>query len=219
MENQNPETPIDVTAPSADASQVTTVSEDVTNAGIQGEQTVPLTRFQEVNNGLKAEREARTALEERLAAIEQSTASSNSDEEEIDPDVQKILDAYAKKNGLVSKADLEAERSAIEARTQAQQDVAELTRTLKGYDHEKVLSYAKETGLSLNSKADLQAAFRNMNYETEIENARKAAIAEFQESGRQTGETTGSTAPRSSGTEEVQGTKSRIAAARQRLGL
>lgn len=219
METNNQDTPIDVTASSADADQVTTVSEDVTNSGTQGEQTVPLTRFQEVNNGLKAEREARTQLEERLASLEQSTASTQNDEDEIDPDVQKILDIYAKKQGFVSKAELEAERKATELKLQVQQDVADLSKELKGYDHSKVLEYANEQGLSINSKADLKSAFTLMNYTNDIENARKAAVAEFQESGRITGETTGSSAPRTQESQEVQGTRSRIAAARAKLGV
>jgi hypothetical protein len=221
MENQNPTTPIDVTAPSAEstATQTPIVSEDVTNTGSQEEQSVPLTRFQEVNNGLKAEREARTQLEERLAAIEQSTSSTQNDELEIDPDVQKILDTYAKKNGFVSKADLEAVERAAEVKLQVQQDIADLSKELKGFDYNKVLEHAKSEGLSINSKADLKSAYITMNYTNDLENARKAAVAEFQESGRVTGETTGSTAQRAPEVQQAQGTKSRITAARERLGL
>lgn len=217
MENQNPGTPPDVTAPSADATQAPTGSEAVINSGQPEEQTVPFTRFQEVNNGLKEEREARTQLEERLAALERPQPPQN-DEPDIDPDVKKLLDSYVSKNGFVKKADLEAAEQATALKLQVQQDIADLGKELQGFDYNKVLGHAKSEGLSLNSKADIKSAFIHMNYQNDIENARKAAVAEFQESGRMTGETTGSSGPRTPETPEPQGIKARISAARERLG-
>ncbi|HWT40189.1 MAG TPA: hypothetical protein VN081_02880, partial [Dongiaceae bacterium] len=199
------------------ATTAPTVSEDVTNPGTPEEQSVPFSRFQEVNNGLKEEREARAQLEERLAAIE--AAGNTPNDQEIDEDVKKILDTYAKQSGLVSKADLEAVQKEAELKLQVQQDIADLTKELNGFDYNKVMEHAKEAGLSINSKADLKSAFINMNYANDIENAKKAAIAEFQESGRTTGELSSTGTPQPTNEEQVQGVKSRIALTRQKLGI
>lgn len=214
MENQNP-TPTDVATPSVEtpAIQAPTGSEAVINPGQPEEQTVPFARFQEVNNGLKAEREAREKMEAQLAEIEARTRPQTP-EEEIDPEVEKLLNRYVEKNGLVSKTEIEARDRQAQIQLQAERDIIELTKELSGFDFKKVSEYAKSEGLSINSKADLRAAFRNMNYEAELENARKAAVTEFQESGRQTGET-GSTATQQP-TSQPQGVKSRIQAAMSR---
>ena len=208
----------DVTAPSADVVNTAPIgSEAVTNPGTPDEQNIPFARFQEVNNGLKEANDTIKQFEERLASYE-AKSQPNSDIQ-IDEDTRKILDTWKAENGFVSKADLEAVEKQAAIKAQVIQDVQDLKGQFNDYNHQTVLDYAKENNMSVNSKSDLKAVYRDMNYDTSIESARKAAIAEFQEAGRSTAETNGSTARSAPQAPQAQGTKSRIQAAAKKLGL
>lgn len=209
----------DVTAPSADVvNNAPTGSEAVTNSGTPEEQAIPFARFQEVNNSYKEAQEQLQQYEERIKTFESQVQQPKSDIQ-IDEDTRKILDTWKAENGFVSKADLDAVEKQAAMKAQVIQDVQDLKGQFKDYDHQTVLNYAKDNNMSVNSKADLKAVYRDMNYDTSIESARKSAIAEFQEAGRTTAETNGSTAPTAPQEAKVQGTKSRIQAAAKKLGL
>jgi NADH pyrophosphatase NudC (nudix superfamily) len=193
-------------------------SEAVTNTGSTTEQTVPYSRFQEVNDNLKEERTKREELSQQFESFQSKFTPKSDDNVEIDPETQKILDHYAKQNGFVSKAELEKVQNEAAVKIQVQTDIQELKGQFKDFDYSKVADYAKENGMSLNSKADLRAVYRDMNTDSIIDNAKKQAIADFQKSGRTTGET-GSTSTQQAQTQSAPTTKSRIAAAREKFGI
>jgi len=184
--------PVDPGAGSAPAPTAPTGSEPDTNTGKPDEQTVPLNRFQEVNSKAKAAEERATKAEARAAELEAAGQKEpQGSEEDIDPDVQKLLDSYVKKNGFVTKAELDAVQAGAEMKVQVQQDVTELKSQYKDYDHSKVLEFAKENEMPITSKRALEAAYTLMNKDAILENARKSAVAEFQESGKSGGEKPG----------------------------
>lgn len=209
----------DVSAPSAvDVTNAPNGSEAVINSGSPEEQAIPFARFQEVNNSYKEAQEQLQQYEERIKTFETQALQPKSDIQ-IDEDTRKILDTWKAENGFVSKADLEAVEKQAAMKSQVLQDVQDLKGQFKDYDHQKVMDYAKQNNMSANSKSDLKSIYRDMNYDTSIESARKSAIAEFQEAGRTTAETNGSSALAAPQAPQVQGTKSRIQMAAKKLGL
>lgn len=209
----------DVSASSAvDVTNAPNGSEAVINSGSPEEQAIPFARFQEVNNSYKDAQEQIQQYEERIKTFETQALQPKSDIQ-IDEDTRKILDTWKAENGFVSKADLEAVEKQAAIKNQVLQDVQDLKGQFKDYDHQKVMDYAKQNNMSANSKSDLKSIYRDMNYDTSIESARKSAIAEFQEAGRTTAETNGSSASQSPQAPQVQGTKSRIQQAAKKLGL
>lgn len=199
-------------------------SEPVTNPVEPKEQTVPFTRFQEVNDKAKtAEEEARTLREENEQLKQQTAPQTPQNDDEIDPEVEKMLDGYAKKRGLVSKEDLDSERN----RLQVQQDVNTLTATppVPGipYEHQAVMDYAKANGLPITSKAALQAAYKELNWDKIVEVERQRAIESYKTAGTSGAEQPGSPGPAAPSEPEITGkstkdrTRERIRIARQKL--
>lgn len=215
MEDPNGVTPA---SPAAPAPVQPTGSEAVINAGEGEEQFVPFNRFQEVNNTLKEERNKREELQQQFEQFQTRFTPKEADDQ-IDPEVKKVLDTYVKQNGFVSKTELEQVQREAELRAQVQSDITDLSQNLKGFEYSKVAAYAKENGNSINSKADMKAVYYAMNRDAEIEEAKKAAIADFQASGRSTAESTGSSAPAPSGNQQPQTLKQKIAAAAKKVGV
>lgn len=154
-------------------------SEPDTNPGGSGEPaTVPSSRLRE-------ETEKRRAAEEEAAQLRQQLEERDNtpppapagDEDELDPDVEKLLDGYAKKRGLVSKDELAAERLQEQVRQDVKSLEADYANSGVPYVHQDVLKYAKDNNLPITSKAALRAAYRDMNFEKIAEQERQRAIA------------------------------------------
>ena len=209
--------PVDPGAGDAPAPTAPNGSEPDTNAGKPEGQTVPLDRFQEVNGKAKAAEERAAKAEARAAELEATQSKApQGDEDDIDPDVQKLLDNYVKKNGFVTKAELDAVKADAEMHTQVQNDVADLKTVYKDYDHQKVVEFAKENEMPITSKRALEAAYTLMNKDSILENARKSAVAEFQESGKSGGEKPGPGGAKAPADPKPTSLKERIHLARQR---
>lgn len=181
----NPEPPAPSPQPTPNGSEP-----DSNSGGQQQPAMVPSDRLRE-------ETEARRKAEERLAQLEAEREEAAKakpqagDDLEIDPDVQKILDTYAKRNGFVTQEELNRVRQDAEVRVQVQQDVAELKGQYKDYDHQKVVAFAKENNMPITSKTSLEAAYTLMNRDSLLEAERKRAVAEFQEGNKSGGEKPG----------------------------
>lgn len=201
-----------------------TGGEAVTSTGKEGEQTVPFSRFQEVNDKAKqAEEDAQKANEELEALRQQQQSSTPNSDEDPDPDIEKVLDSYAKRKGLVSKEELATEQTKI----QVQQDVKDLTATPPNpgidYDHKAVMKYAQDNNMPVTSKAALRAAYRELNYDKIVEAQRQSAIEGYKKansSGAEQPGSTGATAPEEpelTGKIAKERTRERIRLARQKL--
>lgn len=230
MDPQNPESGVTASPaePAVSAAPVQSTqpngSEPVTNPGNGNEgQTVPFSRFQEVNDKARtAEEEAQNLRNEieQLRSIQQQQPQNDDD---LDPDVEKLLDSYAKKHGLVSQQELAAERS----RLQVQQDVRDLESNppVSGiaYDHKAVMAYAKENDLPITSKSALRAAYRDLNWDKIVEAERNRAIDGFKNNNNSGAEMPGSRGAVPPSEQDVSGRspkeriKSRIGLARQKL--
>lgn len=163
-----PSAPID----SPPAAATTPGETPVTTPETEPKQTVPFDRFQEVNSKA-AEYKA------QLDAIEAAKTPAVQEEEEsgFDPEADKLLTAWAKRQGFVKQTDLEADKRA----TAFERDMADLASTHKGFSPDKVAAYAKENlgGDSfLTTKSSYQLVWDKMNEGDRIEAARKAALAE-----------------------------------------
>lgn len=192
-------------------------SEPDNNAGGgNGEQSVPYSRFHEVNEkAKKAEEEAaqlRQQLEER-----DTTPDPEEDEDEVDPNVENLIEKVLSRRGYVKKSDLDAREGA----RQYVEDVKELTdkyaKSSVPFVAEDVRNFAKDNNINITSKASLEAAYKTMNYDKLVEAAQNAAITEFKEGKNFQGEK-----PNGNGGKEpeqqpaVRGVKNRIHAAIQR---
>lgn len=198
--------------------------EAVTSTGGTEEQTVPFSRFQEVNDKAKlAEEEAQRAREELEELRQQPPISTSADE--LDPDVEELIRKGAKKLGLVSKEELAANQNQI----QVQQDVADLTANPPNpgipYDNKAVMEYAKSNNMPITSKTTLRAAYREMNYDKIVEAERQRAIDGYKKAGSSGAEQPGSTGPTPPPEPELTGrnpkerTRERIRLARQKLTI
>lgn len=152
-------------------------SEPVTNPGGTPEQTVPFDRFQEVNDAKKAAEEEAQRLRDELAQRSNSQPQlPQNDDDDLDPDVEELIRKGAKKLGLVSQAELDAQRM----QSQVQQDVRDLESSTANsgvpYVHADVLKYAETNNIPLTSKAALEAAYKQMNWDKLIEVERQRAI-------------------------------------------
>lgn len=196
-------------------------SEPDTNSG-EEPATVPSSRLrEETEKRRKAEEEA-TRLQAELDQRSNPTPPQNPDDE-LDPEVEDLIRKGAKKLGLVSKEELDAN----ELNRQVQQDVQDLTAAPPNagipYDHKEVLKFAEENNLPITSKAALRATYRELNYDKIVEAERAKAI-----DGYKTGEGNGAERPGSGGPTppaepEITGkstkerTRERIRLARQKL--
>lgn len=185
------------------------------------EQAVPYERFQEVNNRAKKAEERAAQAEKNVSDFLQRFKDPFEDEVEIEDDVKQILDSYVKKNGFVTKEQMDQAQKTAELNAQVSSDVTSLTAQYKDssvpYDNAKVLAYAKENGISITSKASLESAYLMANREAILEANAKAAVTNFQETGKSGAEKPtpgGGTSPEEP---EVHGLKARIKAARAKL--
>lgn len=213
--------PAEPAAPAAPAPEPTPSGGDpVTSPGSNPEQTVPFSRFQEVNDKAKAESERVAELERQL---EEKNTPPPVNDDEPDPEVERLLDSYAKRKGLVSQEELAAERSKI----QVQQDISELTTTPPNpgipYDNKAVMDYAKSNNMPITSKAALRAAYRELNYDKIVEAQRQSAIEGYKKAGSSGAEQPGSsgavapTEPELTGKTPKERVRERVRNARQKL--
>lgn len=215
--------PADPAAPAAPATPAPNGSEPVTNPGTPGEQTVPFSRFQEVNDKAKADSERVSQLERELEEAKQPQTPQITDTDELDPDVEELIRKGAKKLGLISKEDLAADQSRI----QVQRDISDLTATPPNpgipYDNKAVMDYAKTNNMPITSKAALRAAYRELNYDKIVEAQRQSAIEGYKKAGGSGAELPGSSGavlppePELKGTSPKERAKERIRLARQKL--
>lgn len=227
----------DVPAPSAEpAAPVTepaaaapptepTGSEPVTNPGDKTEQTVPFTRFQEVNDKAKAAEERANQLQEELNQRELTPPMPQNNDDELDPEVEELIRKGAKKLGLVSQDELAADRNKV----QVQQDISDLTANPPNpgipYDNKAVMDYANANSLPITSKAALRAAYRELNYDKIVEVERQRAIDGYKTSGSSGAEQPGSSGavapqePQLTGKSTKERTRERIHNARQKLSI
>lgn len=214
--------PADPAAPAAPATPAPTGGDAVTSPGTPGEQTVPFSRFQEVNDKAKADSERVSQLERELEEAKQPTPQIT-DTDELDPDVEELIRKGAKKLGLVSKEDLAAEQT----KNQVQQDISDLTSNPPNpgipYDNKAVMDYAKTNNMPITSKAALRAAYRELNYDKIVETQRQSAIEGYKKAGGSGAEMPGSSGavlppePELKGRNPKERAKERIRLARQKL--
>lgn len=190
-------------------------SEPVTNSGSPSEQTVPFQRFQEVNDGKKAAEDRAAELEAELEAARATPQTPTGEEdEELDPDVEKLFDRYRKKHGLLSQEELNNR----ELQAQTRIDIADLKKEYANssvpFDDKEVYQYARANNLPITSKAAWRAAYRDMHFDKLVGDERQRGITQFKESGASGAEKPGSTGqPPVTEEPKVQGTRSRIHAA------
>lgn len=221
MDNQDPgviASPAEpvVSAPAPDA-PAPTGSEAVTNS----EQQVPFSRFQEVNDKAKAAEEEAQKLREENEQF-RNTQTPETPNDELDPEVEKLLDSYAKKRGLVSQQELDGKQAQI----QVQQDVRDLTANppVAGipYDNKAVMDYAKANNLPITSRSAFIAAYKELNWDKIVEAERNKAIDGYKSNsgGAETPGSKGAQAPKDqevAGRNTKERIRSRIGMARQKL--
>lgn len=211
--------PAEPVAPATPAPSEPNGSEPVTNPGKTEEQTVPFTRFQEVNDKAKTAEEKANQLEQELSTLKEQHNQTPQSEEEVDPDVLDIVKKSADKLGFVSKEELDAR----EARIQVQQDINDLTSQYKDsgivFDGKAIIDYAKANGMPLGSKKSLDAVYKEMNYDAIVEAQRKAAVASYQEGAKGGGEKPGSQGAQAPQEQTPGSLKDRIKAAREKAGV
>lgn len=204
-----------------------TGSEPVTNPGsTSSEHTVPFDRFQAANDKAKAaeERAAKAEQETETLRGQQSQSSDDDEDDDIEPNVRSLVTRIIKKEGYVKKdevtATVQATAQAQELKRQYQQDTVDLTAKYAStgvpFVPEAVRDYAKENGINITNRASLEATYNVMNSGKILENARNAAIAEYKEGGKLSGEKPGSSGASTPAEPEVRGLKNRIASARQK---
>lgn len=210
--------PVEPAAPAAPASgQTPPASEGVTPPASSDEQHVPYQRFQEVNTRAKEAEDRAAALEAELQAARDSgrqTPPANEDDDFLEPDVEDLIRRGAKKLGLVSRDELQAQ----EMQRQVAQDVrnleTEYANTGVPYDHQAIVDYAKENNLPITSKAALRAAYRDMNWDKIVETERQRSIDAYKSGNSGGAERPGNSAPPAENAPQPQGIKARIRAAR-----
>lgn len=151
------------------------------NSDDNKDKNVPYDRFHEVNEAKKQAEERAKLAEEELEKLKNEGSDSD---QEIDPDVEKVLEQYAKKKGFVSKTEVQLQNDVQELKT-------EYSKSGVPFDDKKVYDYAKINGLPLNSKSSWRAAYRDMNYDSILEAERKRAVTEYREGSKSTAEKPG----------------------------
>lgn len=212
--------PAESAAPAAPPQPEPNGSEPETNPGNEPAM-VPSDRLREETEKRRRAEEERDALK----AAQEPKPTPPSQEDDLDPDVEKLLDGYVKKRGFVSQEDLAAERQ----RVQVQQDVKDLESTPPvagiAYDHKDVIEYAEKNNLPITSKAALQAAYKEMNWEKIVESEHQRAIDGYKNAGKSAAETPGSPGaappaePEITAKDPRQRTRERLKLARQKLSV
>jgi hypothetical protein len=187
-------------------------SEVVNNSDEERDKSVPYDRFHEVNEAKKQyEDRARKAEEELEKLREESRPQENETENEIEPDVEKLLDSYAKKKGFVSQNEL-----------QVQSDIQDLkqeyAKSDTPFDDKAIYDYAKKNSVPIPaSKAAWRALYRDMNYDSILEAERKRAVTDYREGAKNTAERPGSGGAKAPSEQKHVDRKSRIHAAAQKI--
>lgn len=165
------------TTQTAQAQEQTTDTAGETQ-GVQEDKYVPYGRFKEVNEGLKAEREARAALEARLAELDGKVAKATTRPEEqaiqdqreqVRKALEPYIDEIARERGFLTKEEIQAQKDIEWVQTRR----SELEKEWDGsngkpkFDFDAVRSYAIEN--RINTKDPLKTAFYEM-HEAEIDN-------------------------------------------------
>ena len=212
--------PVEPAASAAAEPTLPSGSEPVINKEGEGEQTVPFTRFQEVNDKAKEAEEKAARLESELETERQAKVQTpQKEEDEVDPDVLELVKKSSAKLGLVSKEELDVR----EAKIQVQQDLNDLTSQYKDsgipFDGKKVIDYARANGMPIGSKKSLDAVYKEMNYDSIIEAQRKAAIDAFQQGNKSGAEKPGSKGAQPPTEPKPANLKERIAQAREKAGF
>lgn len=218
---ENTAPPAEPAAPVADQPTPPTGSEPENNTG---EATVPSARLREETEKRRKAEEEREALQAELETLKAPPAPS-SDELELEPDTEKLLDSYAKKRGLVSETELAAERQRI----QVQQDVRDLENTPPNpgipFNDKDVAEYAKANNLPITSKQAWVSAYRQLNYDKIVEAERQKAIDGYKAAGSGGAESPGSGGaiapdePELTSKDPKSRTRERIRNARQKLSV
>lgn len=185
-----------------------------------GEAMVPSHRVREATEARRAAEAERDQLRQELEASRQQTTASSNDED-IDPEVQTLVTKILEKGGYVKKGDVDAAVKASDLQRQYNEDVATLTskygKTGVPFKSADVRTYANDNGINITSKASMEAAYRQMNYEKILDAERNAAIAAYKEGGKTSAEKPGSEGAKKPEEQEVRGLKNRIALARSKL--
>lgn len=186
-------------------------------------QSVPFTRFQEVNDKAKAAEERATQLEADLEAERAAKVIPPSGDDELDPEVVDLVSKSAKKLGFITQEEL----TQRETTAQVKQDVRELEATppVVGivYDHQAVIDHANKNNLPITSKNALIAAYRDLHWEQIIDAERNRALDDFKANGAGGGERPGSGGPTPPTEPEITGRnpreriRDRISKARSKL--
>lgn len=215
--------PADPAAPAAPATPAPTGGDAVTSPGTPGEQSVPFARFQEVNDKAKAESERAEQLERELEEARQPKPPQVTENDDLDPEVEELIRKGAKKLGLVSQTEIDAQNQ----QTQVRQDINDLTANPPNagipYDNKAVMDYAKTNNMPITSKAALRAAYRELNYDKIVEAQRQSAIEGYKKAGSSGAEMPGSSGavlppePELKGRNPKERAKERIRMAAQRL--
>lgn len=182
----------DVSVPSAEQEPVTQStepsngSEAVTNSEDKDthkmpENQVPFERYQAANNAKRDAEEARIKAEERATELEREleAKSPKQPEEDIDPEVEKLIGAYAKKHGLLTKAELDAQRTQDQVRSDVKDLQTKYATSGIPFDDKAVYKYATDNGVSISSKASLEAVYRQMNFDKIMSAERQRALDSY----------------------------------------
>lgn len=223
MENENPTpgvptSPVDPGAEQAPATPPSNGSEPVINSDGAGDQTVPFSRFQEVNDRAREYESEKTRLEQELEELRSAQQPPAQEEDDLDPEVEALISKVLSKQGYVKKDDLAAQQVQI----QYGLDTRDLTEKYKDsgipFDASEVRSFANKEGIQVTNKASLEAVYKVMNQDKLLEIATNKALTQFQENGGKTSaEKPGPGGAKVSEEPEVHGLKGRIAAARQKV--
>lgn len=207
----------DTTPPQAAPEGQPPASEGVKPPEQPQEKHVPYDRFREVNDKAKQTAEELEKARQQLAELEAKTTPPEDEAPQLDPEAQKVLDAYLKSQGFVTQEQLREK----ELQLQAESDIRELKSEFSDFDKEKVLNFAQENGLLINDKNGLRSVYQMMrsNDPSAKDSLRNEIIAELKESGQLTGSLTekpGAGGPRMTPGEQPSGLRGRLHAAVQK---
>ena len=191
--------------PNPDSGDTTPASPAANDPGTQPDPNQPANGSEPENNSgkeamvpshrLREETDARRAAERRAEEAEAKIKASEtqpSKGEELDPDVEKLFDSYAKNKGLLTRAEFAKQQQEATAKIQVKQDVSELKSQYKDsgvpFDDQAVFDYMKDHGIPVTSKDSLDAAYLQMNRSKILEGERNKAIADFKEGGKSSAE-------------------------------
>jgi len=210
------DTSVDGAQAPQDQSQGTTGSEAENNSS---EAMVPSHRVREATEARRQAEAERDELRQQLEEAQKSSSASTDDE--VDPEVQTLVTKILEKGGYVKKDDVSQAVQASEVKRQYNEDVASLNSKYGTsgvpFKIEAVRSFANENGINITSKASLEAAYRQMNYDKIVEAERNAAITSFKEGGKNSTEKPGSEGASPPAEKEIRGLKNRIHAASSKL--